>query len=841
MSGLLRFIRKAFRKLYFTLHERRMLADLAEEMDAHREMMAPEERLRFGNMALLREESSEIWSWVWLQQLRQDLAYGVRSLRNAPAFTLGATVVLSLGVGANLAEFQVFDAIIFHRLNIRDANAVLQISRVAKQGERFSFPPAAIQTYATQSRSFAWLVSEGMSSDVTVDADTGLRPVLVSANYFTSLGIVPSWGRLLDARDSLPGAPAVAVLGYDYWFVHYAADPHVVGRTVHVNNHPVEIVGVLPYTFDGLAPRRSAIWLPLAGRATIFPGSPPVQQDFARASEAVFGKLKPGVSKSAGEAELTSLTRDLARHQPNSFHEDERIQTQLMQEAFFHNARGGNPAIFVLITMMLLVLFSACANLGNMLLARGFARQREITIRKAIGASSQRLVRQLMTESALLAILGTVAGVGVGAVSARLFVNAMIARTDLNLSIGWPICIAGFLLILLSTLAFGLPAALQVVRSNQRRSRLQQILVGLQVSVSCLLLIASAVLVHTGILSASPDLAFDYRNMVVIYPQFYSQNLPEPIVQQKLDALTTRFSGLPGVNGVTRAIVPPLGGRAIIDSLPGLPHIYRNAVAPSYFGVMNLALVQGRTFQPAEQDGVIVSESAARAVWPNESPLGKVWALAGLQRTVVGVVKDSGANLLADPESIEAYVPVGGAQLDRSAVILHVMGDPCPVLRLVAGAAASSNETVSASLMRTSRDTYLKSMEKLTILLGGIGLIATSLAAIGMFALVAFTVAQRKRELGIRIAIGARPPHILRILLTENAKPMIIGAVSGAILAAALSRLERSMVILPRHETIDVPGFALGIACFALVAVLATLSPALRALRIDPSETLREE
>ena len=844
MSRLLRFIRKTCRKLLFTLHKERMLSDLAEEMEMHRSMMTPDARSRFGNAFLLQEQSSEIWSWIWLQQLQQDLAYGVRSLRNAPAFTLGATVVLSLGIGANLAEFQVFDAVLFHRLNIRDASSVLLMSRVAKQGERFGFPPAAIQTYTAENSSFAWLVSEGTTSDVTIDTDTGLRPALVSANYFTSLGIIPSWGRLLDARDFLPGASAVAVLGYEYWSVHYAADPHVVGRTVHVNNHPVEIVGVLPYTFDGLEPRRSAIWLPLAARAIILPGSPPLQQDFTRASEGLFGKLKLGVSKAAGEAELTSLTQGLARLQPQGFRKDERIQTKPIQEGVqgvLHRAKGGNPAVFVLITMMLLVLFSACANLGNMLLARGFSRQREITVRKAIGASGQRLVRQLMTESLLLSILGAVAGLGVGAVSARFFMNAMVARRDIHLTIGWPICLAGFFLILLSTLAFGLPAALQIVRSNQRRSSLQQVLVGLQVSVSCLLLIASAVLVHTGVLSASPNLAFDYKNMVVIYPQFYSQNLPEPIVRQRLDALTTRFSGLPGVDGVTLAVVPPLSGRAAFDNLPGLPHIYRNTVSPSYFTEMKLAVVQGRNFLPAEQEGVIVSESAARAVWPNGSPLGKAWKLAGVQRYVVGIVKDSGANLLADPESIEAYVPIAGAQLDRSSVILHVVGEPSSVLRLVAGAAASLNETVSASLMRTSRDNYLKSMEKLTILLGGIGLIATSLAAVGMFALVAFTVAQRKRELGIRIAIGAQPPHILRILLTENAKPMMIGAMAGSALAVALSRVEHSLVILPRHETIDFPGFVLGIACFALVAVLATLSPALQALRIDPSQTLREE
>jgi ABC-type antimicrobial peptide transport system permease subunit len=237
----------------------------------------------------------------------------------------------------------------------------------------------------------------------------------------------------------------------------------------------------------------------------------------------------------------------------------------------------------------------------------------------------------------------------------------------------------------------------------------------------------------------------------------------------------------------------------------------------------------------------VVSESAARAVWPNQDPVGKVWNLAGASRTVVGVAGDSGANLLADVDSIEAYVPIEGSDVERSVLILHAKGDPAPLVRMIPGAAAALDETVSVTLMRTSRDKFLEGQRRMVTLIGSIGAVATSLAAVGMFALVAFAVAQRKRELGIRIAIGAGPRHILAVLLKQNARPTMIGVTVGAALAVILSRLVRSLIVLQNRDAVDTIGFAAGIACFVLVALLATLSPAMRALHIDPCETLREE
>jgi predicted permease len=752
-----------------------------------------------------------IRSRVWFEQLRQDVSYGAKVLRNAPAFTLGAMAVLALGVGVNLAEFQIFDAMIFHRLSIRDADSILHFSLASRQGTRLGFPPAAVDLYRAGSRSYEWLVSEDATAEIVLDGDADLHANLVSANYFGSLGVVPAWGRLPDARDARPGAPAVAALGYEYWRTHWAADLKVVGRVVHINNKPVRIVGVLPSTFNGLWSARMAVWLP--------------ESFSSRSSALLFGKLRPGVSPASGEAELTSLTRDY-------FRGDSRIQSRPLQESKTVGVKR-SPAIAIFILMVLLVLLSACANLGNMLLARGLARQREIDIRLAIGASRARLVRQLMTENLLLAMLGTAAGVVFGTASGRVLLVALDAPPDLRVQLSWPVLVTGLALTVLSAVVFGLPSALQIVRSDHRKVKLRQSLVAVQVAVSCLLLILSGVLAHKGILSASIDLAFDYTNMVVVYPA--------DSTLQKLDALSIRLSGLPGVDGVTAALAPPLCSRVIVESLPGLPPVYRNAVAPSYFALMSLPVRRGRTFLAGERNPVILSESGAHAVWPNEDPLGKSWKVGGAERTVVGVVRDSGANLLMQADSIETYVPLASGDAEHSAVIIHTRGDPTPLIRMIPGAAATAGQAVSVSLMRTGRDRFLDSQRRMVTLIGSIGAVATTLASAGMFALIAFAVARRKRELGIRIAIGARPSHILRVLLTENARPAVAGVVAGTVLAVAVARVVPSVVVMPNRDTLDVAGFAIGLACFVLAAAMATLSPALRALRIDPSATLREE
>jgi predicted permease len=839
-------MRKLWRRLYFLLHRQRLERELAEEMEAHREMMPAERRTNFGNATWLREESSNTWLWTWLEQLIQDLSYSIRVLWLAPAFTLGATAVLALGVGVNLAELQIFDALIFHRLHFPDANSVLQFSRVSRQRQNRGFPPAAVEFYRSHNRSFAWLIGEEYL-DAVLEGDADVRALLISGDYFRSIGILPAEGRLLEPADARPDAAPIAVLSYPYWKAHLGADPSVVGRVMRLNSLPVQIVGIAPYDFDGIEGRRTDVWLPVTLSPQLVGGGTPPEQDFLQPRDVLLGKLKPGISQVAGEADLTALTRELAREQRAFDPEqrvsdnDERVHSEFVQTSMFYRA---SPVVAIFLVMILLVLLSACANLGNMLLARGLAREREIQIRAAIGASRLRVIRQLMTENAVLALLGMAAGLAFGHISARLLLDALNAASSIQVSLNGPILIAALALTLLAALAFGLPSALHTVRPNPHKARLRQTLIGVQVAVSCLLLIASGVLAHNGIAAAYVDLAFDYQNMVAVNPRFYYdreaatgvRNLTN-VERQKLDALSARLSALPGVEGVTYAGTVPLAAPSFPDTLPGLPPIYHDFVAPSYFEVMKLPMMLGRTFLPGEQDVAIVSESAAREIWPNQSPMGQKLNLAGAERVVVGVVKDSGANLMWDANSVEAYLPAQGP----ASLILHTRTDPAPLLRLIPAAAGELHETVGVQLLRTLRENTLEGEGKVIAIFGSVGALATALAAAGMFALVSFAVAQRRRELGIRIAMGATPRHIVGVLLAQNAKPTAIGIVVGVLLAIVVSRLVRGFLFFLIHDTVDVRGFASGIAAFVLVAILATLSPVRRALRIDPASTLREE
>ncbi|HEY6344225.1 MAG TPA: ABC transporter permease [Bryobacteraceae bacterium] len=401
-------MRKLWRRLYFWLHRQRLERELAEEMQAHREMMPAERRTNFGNATWLREESSNTWLWTWLEQLIQDLSYATRVLWHAPGFTLGAIAVLALGVGVNLAELQIFNAMLFHRLHFRDGASVLQFSRVSRQRQSMGFPPAAVEFYRAHSRSFAWLIGEEYL-DAVLEGDADVRAVLVSGDYFRNSGILPAEGRLLEPADTRPDAASVAVLGYQYWKAHWGADPKVVGRVMRLNNLPVQIVGIAPYDFDGMEGRRTDMWLPATLSPQLVSGSAPAQQDFSQPRDALLGKLKPGVSQAAGDADLTVLTRELAR-QRRAFDDDERVQSAFVEATMFYRFL---PMVAIFLIMVLLVLLSACANLGNMLLARGLAREREIQIRAAIGASRLRVVRQLMTENALLALLGMAAGLAI--------------------------------------------------------------------------------------------------------------------------------------------------------------------------------------------------------------------------------------------------------------------------------------------------------------------------------------------------------------------------------------------------------------------------------------------
>ena len=825
-------------------------ADIDSEIEAHLSMAAAdkmaggaspddarsEAQREFGNVPLVKEMTWQSWGWTWLDRLRQDISYGVRILWRAPSFTCGAIAILAIGIGANLAEFDIIDAVFFHRIAVRDMEVLLHFVPRSKARNSEQLPYAAFNFYQIHSQLLSSLLAESTTDDITLEGDPNtVRTHFVSGNYFTELGIRPAYGRLLQEGDSTPDASAAVVLGYSYWQRRFGGDPRLVGRVIHLNGQPVQVAGILPYDFDGISTHNTSIWLPMTTRPFLFAGSQALE-DFNRRDIEVFGKLKPGISLAAAEQELDSLTQELHREHPNSIGLDERIVGKPL-EGMHRSLRETDPTTAMISLLVFSVLLSACATVGTLLIARGAARQHELDIRVAVGATRWRILRQLMTENIALAVLGSGAGLVFGRVTSALLLRAL-AIPSIRITTDWRVLSLGVIISFVSVLGFGLPAALQTVR-RPRAIRMRQVMVGVQVAATCVLLTVTCLLARGAIRSAHLDVLFDYEKMVIADPQLYEHNLPPKIEQQRLEDITTRLAQIPGVDGVALAVAPPLSGRRWVTSLPGLPLLYPDNVSASYFSVMRLAIVRGRTFLPGEQNIAIVSQSAARAMWANEDPIGKVWEFDGKNLTVAGVVKDSGANEFINPGSIEVYTPLSDERMQEAMVIVHTTGDPVGLGRMAQSATSLPGAPVFVSLMREGLDDLTQPLRKVIIIVAALALGAGFLAAAGILGLFTFTVAQRTREIAVRIAIGAQVTDVLRAITSQSVAPILIGAAAGVFISYAVGSIIHAQLYGVRP--LDLFSYIVALAGFAVIVVIAGLSPALRALGINPASTLRHE
>ena len=825
-------------------------ADIDSEIEAHLSMAAAdkmaggaspddarsEAQREFGNVPLVKEMTWQSWGWTWLDRLRQDISYGVRILWRAPSFTCGAIAILAIGIGANLAEFDIIDAVFFHRIAVRDMEVLLHFVPRSKARNSEQLPYAAFNFYQIHSQLLSSLLAESTTDDLTLEGDPNtVRTHFVSGNYFTELGIRPAYGRLLQEGDSTADASAAVVLGYSYWQRRFGGDPRLVGRVIHLNGQPVQVAGILPYDFDGISTHNTSIWLPMTTRPFLFAGSQALE-DFNRRDIEVFGKLKPGTSLAAAEQELDSLTQELHREHPNSIGLDERIVGKPL-EGMHRSLRETDPTTAMISLLVFSVLLSACATVGTLLIARGAARQHELDIRVAVGATRWRILRQLMTENIALAVLGSGAGLVFGRVTSALLLRAL-AIPSIRITTDWRVLSFGVIISFVSVLGFGLPAALQTVR-RPRAIRMRQVMVGVQVAATCVLLTVTCLLARGAIRSAHLDVLFDYEKMVIADPQLYEHNLPPKIEQQRLEDITTRLAQIPGVDGVAIAVAPPLSGRRWVTSLPGLPLLYPDNVSASYFSVMRLAIVRGRTFLPGEQNIAIVSQSAARAMWANEDPIGKVWEFDGKNLTVAGVVKDSGANEFINPGSIEVYTPLSDERMQEAMVIVHTTGDPVGLGRMAQSATSLPGAPVFVSLMREGLADLTQPLRKVIIIVAALALGAGFLAAAGILGLFTFTVAQRTREIAVRIAIGAQAMDVLRAITSQSVAPILIGAGAGVFISYAVGSIIHAQLYGVRP--LDLFSYIVALAGFAVIVVIAGLSPALRALGINPASTLRHE
>jgi predicted permease len=831
-------MRKLGRRLQYLWNRRRLERDLHDEMQAHREMMGEDRRAAFGSSLRLREQTRDAWGWTWLDRLQQDLVYAFRQLRRAPAFTLTAVTVLALGVGLNLAVFHVVKAVFSDRVPVPDANALLRVIRQTPEREGWAFPPEAADFYRQNANLFDYLVGERLGSvAVQIGAQEGDQEALarfVTGNYFEDLGVEPALGRLLGPRDDAPGAPLVAILSNGYWRRRFAADPDVVSSTLSVNGLPVRVAGIVPTGFTGLTMSRGDLWFPMETRRRLLrePGAGAL---FGRPDTGLVGKLRAGVSLEAASSQLATLTDTLRTRQIDLFGDQEAVRARPLDEDDLNRA-----PYLVLESLVALVLLASCANLGNMLLARGLAREREIATRIAVGASRRRLIRQFLTESLLLATLGSAAGLVVGRVGARLFSMVFAGALDVQITTDLPVILAAGTLSLVSALAFGLTPALQLASQQHRATRSRQVLVAVQVATSCVLLILAGLMTRGAQRQSTLAGQADFSALIVIEPELADADLSGLAARQALEGISENLGEVPQVAAVTIA-TDPLYGLSVVRR-PGMPTILRSSVDPNYFQIMGLRIVQGRAFEPDEQDVTVISASAAQAAFEADA-LGRTWNPEGGRTgpTIVGIVEPSPLAALRDAGAVEVYLPWTDEAISDASLLVRTTGLGRAVLGPVRDAASLQGLRPSVWVLQTPVDQLLEHSVAATSVIGALGATAAGLAALGIFGLMAFSVRERTREIAVRMALGARTRTIVGVLLVQYATPLAAGMSVGVLIAVAGERALIGQQMGLGLTAFDPVGYVAGMAAFTLTAVIAILVPLARAMRIDPASALHCE
>ncbi|MEO8593402.1 MAG: ABC transporter permease [Candidatus Solibacter sp.] len=846
------------RRLTYLFHRRRHDRELADELDFHREMAARSGGVPVGNALHLREASRDAWGWTWLERLGQDVRYALRMLRRSPGFTLAAVLMLAIGIGANVAVFSFFDLLVLRPLNVRDPATLLRFHRRGIEAYAFAVPYPEADFLRRHARTLSAFVSVN-TTPVTVEGeDKPLNVNFVTANYFRELGGAPAYGRVFDpAFEQDPAAEAVVVLSHAYWQRRFAGDSSVVGRTLHLNGKPATILGIAAARFGGLGSGISdtAIWAPLVSHP-YFVRNSKLLTDVSNESPGVqlWGRLAPGQNPKAAEAELRALAAELRKQYPAAIWEDERLVSEPggFATSLISGGRRGTGAeqrdpvypIFALAgTLTLLILAAACANLGSLLLARGVARQREISIRAAVGAGTARLVRQLFTESLLLALMGAAGGLALGTAVLRWLLAATESPAWLDPSPDWRV--AGFALAagVGSAVLFGLAPSLKTGRPGRRPGSARQVLIAAQVAASCILLIVAGLLGRALNHASKEDPGFEYRQVISLRPGLAQGSYTPARAAAYLDSLLPQLRALPGVESAALSSSPPLGNVTIsaVWEMDGRRiDVGMNGIDENYFETMRIPLLRGRNLRRGDTQAVVISESLARQGWPASDALGKTLPL-DKGYTVVGISGSINAVKFGDRDSVQAYFPIQEADRPNLFALIRTSAPPGTVAGSVATAARALDPNLSVEVQLLGRNfrRRLEGAEYTTLAVGVLGGIAQLLACLGLVGVVAYGVSQRTREIGIRMALGARPAQVLAIVLRQFAVPVCVGLAAGIGGAAALSQVLRGRLFGVSH--LDATAYLLAIGLFLVTTAVAAVLPARRALRIDPLSALRHD
>jgi predicted permease len=803
----------------------------------------------------------------------RDVVYALRQFRRAPlvAFTVVSTVGLGLGLVAVAYTF--LNVFLFRVDKVPGVHEMYAVERPRNSdGDRQLFTRAQFDALRRETEVFTDAYAELSSVDARIDGRRS-SATLVTGNFFQVLGVHASRGRALAPADDEPlGARAVVVLSDRGWDRLTSRDPAVIGRQLRINGVPFEIVGVMPKGFRGLAVGAPDYWAPLSLVGQFRP--------IERGREAslpvgIIGRLKPGLSRQSAQAALAVWAARQSSPEPS-----ERSATGVALVP--RRGTVPQPLEAVLVTAPLffafgLILLIGCANVANLLLARAVSRQREIGIRLSLGAARARLVRQLLTESLLLALVAALAGLALSRVLLRVLVGVMMTSWppeigDLRLLVpDADFRVLAFLVAVacVATMLFGLLPALQATRiepvrtirgevvRDARPGRARDLLIGLQVGASALLLICAAVFLRSAFAAATADPGMRTADTVVV----------GIANEQSRAAAVQAVTAEPFVAAVAASWPAAIGEprKASAQSAGAKATVAYKLVSPEYFGVLDIPVVRGRAFAPDERTSslavAIVSESAARALWPNGDAVGQVVRLERDDRpearrasepplesrtfTVVGVARDVAGFRVAPTPKALVYVPTSAAAAG-TALVARVHGDPDRARERLLDRLSSidpSLDQVGTLRWVTRMETYLlKAAFWLTV---GLGALALALTVSGLFSVLSYLVAQRTKEIGVHMALGATKRDVTRLVLSQSTRPVGLGLLLGAASTAGLARLLLATAgadtIGHIVQVLDPVAYAVSLSVIVAACLLAASIPAARAARLDPTLTLRQE
>ena len=820
-----------------------------------------------------------------MERLWQDVRFSLRMLAKSPGFALVVVLTLGLGIGANTTIFTLVNRILLRPLPVSNPDEII-VPAIEHPAHPFlhGLSLADMKDYREQAKDvfldmaaysieFLGLTADNRPERLTVNFVTG--------NYFSMLGVKPGLGRLiLPSEGETPGADPVVVLGYSYWRHRFGGDPSVVGKGVLVNGEPFTIVGVVPEQFRGTyALIEMEAYLPMGMLGVVQDARNQLTKRDAHGMH-VLARMRPGITRAQAESSLQVIAARLDQKYPDT---NQKTTIHALPERLARPEEDGGSdiprAAGIFLGLVGLVLLLACVNVANILLVRGTIRQRELAIRAAMGAAREMLLRQLLTESVLLAVLAGCIGVGLGVGAVRLIGAVPLAvqlplRFDFTLD--WRVLLyAAGITFAAAMLAGALPAwraaradVISTLREGARGStvgrehhRVRNILVGMQVALSVMLLVVAALFAESFGKSHSLDLGFEPRGIMNATMDVQLRGYDEERGRTFYRGLEERLKALPGVDAVTMGFSIPMGYYAASAnvSLPGQTADSKeqrhgalyNPVDPNYLDFMRIRLLKGRAFTELDSAQsvpvAVVNETMAQRLWPGQDPIGKRFSIKKPDETfleVVGVVRDGKYRGVAEDPVPFFYVPIAQRYLSARAVHVRSSLPAATLAPMIEKAVHDLDGSLPVYDVQTMEESLAGAngffLFKLgAYIAGALGFLGLALAVVGVYGVVSHVASQRTHEIGVRMALGAAPRDILHMVLRSGLGLILTGMAVGLVGALGFTRLLASMLV--GVQPYDPPTYAVVAVVLAGVALLACYVPARRAMRVDPIVALRYE